>query len=79
MDQNAGGKANGKGKQPRKPKLNNGKGSQLTTADGARPCFKFNSKEGCKQKDCRFPHVCNAVLPNGYLCGQKHKQFEHKN
>ena len=81
MDQSGGGKANGKGKQPKKLR-NSGKGTtsaQLTTADGARPCFKFNSKDGCKQKECRFPHVCNAVLPSGFLCGQKHTQMAHKN
>ena len=74
MDQNMGAKANGKGKQTK-----GNQSTQLTTAEGARPCFRFNSKEGCKQKDCRFPHVCNAVLPSGFLCGQKHKQHEHKN
>ena len=79
MDQNTGGKANGKGKQPRKQKAKGGQSNQLTTADGARPCFRFNSKDGCKQKDCRFPHVCNAVLSNGFLCGQKHTQLAHKN
>ena len=81
MDQNGGGKANGKGKQPKKQRPNGkgGQSNQLTTADGARPCFKFNSKDGCKQKECRLPHVCNAVLPNGFLCGQKHTQLAHKN
>ena len=77
---NGGGGGGGMPKgSPKKPRQRERRTSnQKTTQAGERPCFHFNSKEGCKQKDCRFAHVCSKLLSNGFLCGGKHRNIDCK-
>ena len=53
-----------------------GKGKGKRTKEGKTPCFLYNGS-GCNRSDCRFDHVCSAVLSDGMACGSKHKASEH--
>ena len=68
----------GKGKGGNKSKDKGGKEKQATTQDGVRACYRFNGKQGCPDKACRFAHICNFILPSGFLCGKKHTRAEHE-
>ena len=70
-------KGGGKGKSK-----GGGKGEDnikfATNAAGQTPyCRKFNDKT-CNAPDCRFMHVCNALLKSGQACGStKHPRNKH--
>ena len=71
-------KGGGKGGKPK----GGGKGKDgikfATNASGQTPyCRKFNDKT-CNSSDCRFLHVCNALLKSGQACGSKdHPRNKH--
>ena len=71
------GKAGGGGKGAQ------GNGRQVLTGNtlknGRQVCKPYNDPRGCKRKDCTMAHACDALKPNGEVCGGiGHTRLQHK-
>ena len=50
-----------------------------TTEKVARCCRNYNSARGCSFPNCRRPHICSKVLPNGQVCWKgTHTEITHQ-
>ena len=71
---NSGGKGQGKDKDKGKRRMV----TAHSLANGGQICQRWNSTGGCRDKDCKKGHVCDAVLAStGKACGASHRRSQH--
>ena len=50
--------------------------SWARTVDGKGPCIRFHTDK-CRNKSCRFSHLCPILMGNNTPCGKAHRAADH--
>ena len=50
--------------------------SWARTVEGKGPCIRFHTDK-CRNKSCRFSHLCPILMGNNTPCGKAHRAADH--